>query len=419
MTDTIIDSEYLLPAVNSDVSPNISELFKDGMTSFRHKDYSGAVVAFQNVINANPELPEAHVNLGNAYFLRNKINEAIECWQKALSLDSTQVSCYLNIGNAYFVNGNVPEAIKHWLTVITMAPDHPTANINLGAAYEQLGDLSQAFKYYEEYLKYHAKDKTADYQKIYVKVAKSKKVAMNNLNAGVYYQKRNKLRKAAICYLRSIRVYPNFPKAHLNMGSICYIAKRYNHAIKYWINAVKLDPTFDNTYCNLGIAYDIMKKYDLAYCMYTKFLEMNKRGSARIEERLDVLKKHFGKHPEEINKHLEKAENFYNKQKFADALWEYENYVILKTDKKSSLEARINEIKGYLNPVIKAANTAYEIGNKCFEQGKYDKATQAYRRYLLLNPEGEFKKIVRKKISDCAKQMGKSLSAFAKADRIN
>ncbi|MDD3014103.1 MAG: tetratricopeptide repeat protein [Candidatus Gastranaerophilales bacterium] len=408
--------ENLPQVLNTQISPSISDLFKKGMHDYRHHDYNGAIEIFQSIISTNPELAEAHVNLGDAYFRLDQTQEAIDCWKKALSLDSTQVSCYINIGNGCFLNNNVAEAIKHWLIAITMAPDHTTALMNLGAAYEQLKDMSQAFKYYEEFLKYYPKDGSSTYQKINSKVTKSKKVAEHNLKSGFYYQKRNNLRKAAMCYLNSIKAYPNFAKAHLNMGSICYMAKKYTHAIKYWKQAVNVDPTYDNTYCNLGVAYEIIKKYELAFCMYTKFKEMG-GNSYQIDERLKQLTEFLNKHPGVVGKRLEKADEFYSKQKYTESLWEYENYIILKPDQKNSFEHRINELKNYLNPVFKAANTAYEIGNTCFSQGKYDKAIHAYRRYLILNSDGEYKTIVNKKISDCAKHMGKTMNSFAKAGR--
>jgi len=417
MEEEKFSAENLPQILNNQISQNISDLFKKGMHDYRHHNYNGAVEVFKSIISTNPDLPEAHVNLGDAYYRLEQTQEAIDCWKKALSLDSTQVSCYINIGNGHYLNKNVTDAIKHWLIAVTMAPDHTTALMNLGAAYEQLKDMSQAFQYYEEFLKYYPKDRSQEYQKISTKVNNSKKIAEHNLESGFYYQKRNNLRKAAMCYLKSIKAYPNFAKAHLNMGSICYMAKKYEHAIKYWIQAVKIDPAYDNTYCNLGVAFDILKKYDLAYCMYIRFINMSNRRSYDIDERLKQLKKYLDNHIELVGKHLEKADAYYAKQKYTDALWEYENYIILKPDLINSFEPRIDELKNYLNPVLKAANTAYEIGDTCYKQGKYDKAIHAYKRYLLLAPDGEYKKIVNKKITACAKQMGNTLNAFAKAGR--
>jgi len=406
MEEENLTSKNLLQALNTQVSTNISDLFKKGMYDYRHHDFNAAIETFQSIISTNPELPEAHVNLGVAYFRTDKTQEAINCWKKALSLDATQVSCYINIGNGHFLNNNVTDAIRNWLIAVTMAPDHTTALMNLGAAYEKINEMSQAFKYYEEFLKYYPKDKSAVYVKIHSKVTNSKRIAEHNMQSGFYYQKRKNMRKAAMCYSKSIKAYPNFVKAHLNLGSICYMANKYEHAIKYWKQAIKIDPTYENTYCNLGVAYDFIKKYDAAYCMYKRFLEVNGSCSSQIEERLKLLKAYIDKHVEVIGKHLEKAEEFYAKVKYIDSLWEYENYVILKPDQKNSFEPRINELKNYINPVLKAAETAYQIGNTCYNQRKFDNAVHAYKRYLILTPDGDFKHEVTKKISACAKHMG-------------
>jgi tetratricopeptide (TPR) repeat protein len=414
MEENVLPAENLPQIISTHISPNISDLFKKGMHDYRHHDFTAAVEIFQSIISTNPDLPEAQVNLGNAYFRMNKIQEAISCWKTALSMDSTQVSCYINIGNAYFASNNIHEAIKHWLAALAIAPDHTTALLNLGSVYESQNDMIQAFKYYDEYLRFHQKDKSTEFQKIYSKVVQSKQIAQHNLKAGFYYQKRDRLKKAAMCYIRSIKSYPNLPKAYLNLGSICYMGKQYEHAVKYWKQALKIDPSYDNTYCNMGVAYEFLNKPDQAFCMYKKFIAITNKSSFQAEERLKELALYVEKHPEAGSKCLEKAESLYSKQKYMDALWEYENYILLKPDQKSSYEARINEIKNYINPILKASNTAFEIGNTCFSQSKFDKAIQAYKRYLLLNPDGEHSKEAKNKISDCARYMNRNLNKFSR-----
>ncbi len=59
---------------------------------------------------------------------------------------------------------------------------------------------------------------------------------------------------------------------------------------------------------------------------------------------------------------------------------------------------------------------AYEIGNTCFEQQKYDKAISSYKRYLYFEPKGVHVDEVCKKISECSKLMGKIAKAFINAD---
>lgn len=399
-------SELLPQVVESGISTNIKELFEKGISYYNYGDINSALETFSSIIETNPKFPEAHVNLGNAYFKLNQINEAMNCWKKALSLDSTQAICYVNIGNAYFSGGNIEEAISHWLIAVTMAPDHTTALMNLGAAYEKLGDLSAAFKYYELYLKYCSKDNTMEYKRIFIKVSQLKQIALHNLKVGVYFQKKGNLRKATMAYLKSIESYPNFPKAHLNMGSICYMSDKLDHAIKYWSQALKLDDAHENTYCNLGVAYDRLKQYDNAYCLYKRYLNVIKQStgdSNSIKARMEQIKKYLDKHPEIIRTHLDKAEEFYRKRKFSEALWEYENYLILSPESAGSYELKVSEIKDMLNPAKKASKMAYEIGNTCFGKKKYDKALQAYKRYLHFEPKGEYSDIAFQKITECGR----------------
>ncbi|MFH0701927.1 MAG: tetratricopeptide repeat protein [bacterium] len=406
MEENNTSSEVIHQVSTVEISPNISELFKKGLSSYTNGNIEEAVEIFKSIISTNPEIAEAHVNLGNSYFKLGKINESISCWKKALSLDPTQINCYINIGNAYYTAENISEAIANWHVAITMVPDHLITLMNLGAAYEKLNNKSNAFKYYEQYLKYCPKNKFPEYEKIYNKVKQSKSIGFHNLKAGINFQKKGDFKKAVDAYLKSIKIYPNHIKAYLNLGSICYKSEKFEHAVKYWLEAVKLDPDYNNIYCNLGVAYDKLKQYDNAFCMYSRYLKIctqKNHDYYSITERLEQIKKHLN--IEISKKYLNQAEEFYKKNKYTEALWEYENYILLNPDQTNSYKYKIIELKEILNPIKKAARIAFEAGNICFEKQKFDKAIQAYKRYIYLEPDGEYSEITYKRISECSKFM--------------
>ena len=145
--------------------------------------------------------------------------------------------------------------------------------------------------------------------------------------------------------------------------------------------------------------------------MYMRYLNITKKQSVttlNAKKRIEKIKKYLNKHPEIINKHLSKAEEYYKNRKYYEALWEYENYAILKPDQLSAYEYKITELKNILNPLKKVMKETYEAGNQYFMQQKFELAISAYRRCMRLEPKNEYAEAAYTKILECAKFMRKS-----------
>jgi len=402
-----MENPELLPQVaSSSISTDVKELFQKGISFYKYADFESAKEVFSSITNTNPDFIEAQINLGNVFFKQNKYSEAVNCWKKALSKDPSHINCYINLGNACYAMGNKNEAITHWQAAIAIVPDYSTALMNLGAVYEEKNNLLMAYKYYEMYLMFCPKNKSAEYKRIFSKVNHVRNVAFHNLKVGLYFQKRDDFKNAMKAYLKSVKTYPNFAKAYLNLGSICYKLENYEATAKFWKRALIIDPSYESSICNLGIVYDKLKQPDNAYCMYNRYLKINRFNSYEsneIKHRAEELKLILEKSPEKARKHLEKAEEYFKNKFFQEALWEYENYIILNPESENAYMPKIMEIKDVLNPIKKAVKTAMEIGQKFMDQKQYEKAIQAYKRCIHLENSGEFSELAFKKITECSK----------------
>lgn len=407
MTESLNAGDVLLPAVkteNSDTS--LENIFQEAASLYSKRLYGQAETKFREALSINPNMPEIHINLGNIYFKKKNFTDAIECWKKALSLDPDRIICYTNIGNALYASKKIEEAISYWQNAIIAAPDHLQTILNLAAVYEQKKDFSDAFRYYEQYLKYSSNRNSVEYIKVFNKVTNSQKVASHNLQVGIKYQSSKSLRNAAIAYLKSIEVYPNFAKAHLNMGSICYMSDKLDHAVKYWLQSVRLDPTYPVAYCNLGVAYDRMKEYTYAYCMYKRYLKVTKGAGADriITDRVAELKFIVDKNIENQKKHLQLAEKYFKNNLYYDSLWEYENYLLLSPEQSGSYANRISELNHILNPVKKAVKVAFDAAVKASNDCEFDNAVQYFRKCLFLDSKGELADKARKLMIECVQK---------------
>lgn len=95
----------------------------------------------------------AHNNLGDVFFKRDQIDEALSHYEKALEIrshhhasnyDSLLALFHNNVGSALRRKGLVDEAIAHFQQAIQLQPDYPTAYINLGGAFIDQGRVDDA-----------------------------------------------------------------------------------------------------------------------------------------------------------------------------------------------------------------------------------------------------------------------------------
>ncbi len=258
---------------------NSIDLFNKGLQAYRLGDFVQSIEIFSEIAANNPDIVEAQVNLGNSFYRVGKTDDAIETWKSVLKKDKGNVNCYLNIGNAFYEQGETYKALQHWHIAASMAPDHPSVMINLATTYEALGNEQLAYNYYELYLKIQKGRPSLEYTEIQKRIYAKKRLALKKQQLGVRFQRIEKIRKATIAYMEALTLYPNLPKAYLNLGSICYKANKLQDAIRFWSNSARLDPDYPNTHCNIAVAYDRLRQYTYSYCYYSRFLEVQKKDT--------------------------------------------------------------------------------------------------------------------------------------------
>lgn len=109
-----------------------------------------AIQQYREALNVNPNLGQAHCNLGLIFNQQHKFAEALAEFQKALAIDPKDAITYNGIGAALRAQKDLDGAIKNWQTAVTYNPHLATAHYNLGTAYELKKDYDKALDSYRQ-----------------------------------------------------------------------------------------------------------------------------------------------------------------------------------------------------------------------------------------------------------------------------
>ena len=109
----------------------------------------------QTKVEAMPDDPPRHYNLGIALFKAGQFKGAIVSFKKAAELKPDYKEAYYNMGLSQQRLGskNTTSAIRAYKTAIKINPKKGTWHYNLGILYQTKEDYKNAIPAYEAYLK--------------------------------------------------------------------------------------------------------------------------------------------------------------------------------------------------------------------------------------------------------------------------
>ena len=96
------------------------------------------VAVIQKAIALNPNLPEAHANMGNTLMDLNRWEEATESCQQAISLNPDFATAHNILGAVYRASGRLDEALESLMKANTLNLGESDALSNLGSVYQDL-----------------------------------------------------------------------------------------------------------------------------------------------------------------------------------------------------------------------------------------------------------------------------------------
>jgi tetratricopeptide (TPR) repeat protein len=103
---------------------------------------------YRACIEVNPSLAESHYNFGVMLTVQGRYGEASEAFRKALAINPFYADAHNNLGNVLEHEGKINEAFNHYLVALENKPNHRLAHFNLARLLQQRGRHQDAINHF-------------------------------------------------------------------------------------------------------------------------------------------------------------------------------------------------------------------------------------------------------------------------------
>ncbi len=227
-----------------------------GVIAHQEGNYEIAVELISKAISVISSSPMSHLNLGLALQAQGKLDEAIESYQKALSIKPDYAEAHINLGSVHQAQGKLDEAIEHYHNGLSFKPSYAEAHYNLGTALQAQGKLDAAIESYHKALSLKPDYAEAHY------------------TLGITFRDQGNLDAAIESCRMALSLKPDYAEAHNSMGNALRAQGKLAAAVESYRKALLLRPDFAEALNNLGNALLAQGKPGEAIGSYQKALSI-------------------------------------------------------------------------------------------------------------------------------------------------
>ena len=168
-------------------------------TYFRNRVWASNESIWEDVLRKNPDSLRALQNLGNAYLEHGRSEDARQQFEKALRLDNENVTTLNNLGVLYKQEQKWQKAQEYFDHVLQLLPGDKVATSNLAEMYSSMQRYGEAENLFKDLIERYPENYWYHYR-----------LALVFIKGGQYD-------KAAIEFLGTLRLKPDFKKAFLGL----------------------------------------------------------------------------------------------------------------------------------------------------------------------------------------------------------
>ena len=194
----------------------------------RHLDageYIEAIPDLKIILELQPDNPDIHAALGQAYRKSGRPQRAITHFTKALALKDDMAIAHFALASVFLDQGRLDDASGHLRKTLIHAPEHTKARVLLGEFLRRQGKVNEAIAEFEQ-------------------AAKSGKLGSQaHFYWGTALASRGDVEQAADHYKKATQLSPDDANAHFSLGALLERLGKMEEALAHYRRAAEIDPT--------------------------------------------------------------------------------------------------------------------------------------------------------------------------------
>lgn len=230
--------------------------FYHGLQLAKTGDLQGAIAAYNQAIEINPDVAEYWFNRGLTLFHLQDFTGAIAAYDQAITLKPHHYKAWCHRGRIYGELGEFTDAIACFDQAIAIKPQHPEGLSSKALALLKLGQIPEAIANYDQAL--HLEPENAD----------------NWYYRGIALAVVEQFTDAIASYDQAIEIQPDFHEVWIDRGVVLFTLGHWSDAIASWDQALAQQPDLYLAWYNRGIALENLGEREQAIASYQKAIEI-------------------------------------------------------------------------------------------------------------------------------------------------
>ena len=353
------------------------EYLKLGKTLLTYNRKKEAIACYEQSLKLNPNLSQAHHNLGEIYSQEEKWQAAISSYKKAIKLNPKFSWSHHSLGKAFANIKQWEKAIYSYKEALQLNPQDPVTYHCLGDAFAKQKELDAAISAYQQSIELQPETWVVHHK-------------LANI-----FQEKGELDAAILTYHEAIKLNPDFLWSYYSLGKTLIKLKRWNEAVIADLYAFKINQDLPSIYEQLGYALEKQSQSNLKETInyYSQIIQ-------NLQQQKPTPIKELSIQPEAPEFYLKLGNLLGQKNLFNPAIIIYniglqvqENHPEITRqltqlkNKKNKLDQELTDCQNTINKDPKKAVYHYKLGDILLKLQRLNQAAEAYIKAIQIQPE--------------------------------
>ncbi|MGB3514022.1 MAG: tetratricopeptide repeat protein, partial [Microcoleaceae cyanobacterium] len=353
------------------------EYLKLAKTLSKYERKKEAIACYKQALQLNPNLSQAHHNLGEIYSGEENWQKAILNYQQAIKLNPKFSWSHHSLGKAFANTQQWQQAISSYQQALQLNPQVAVTYHCLGDALVKQKQLDAAITSYQKAIEIQPETWVVHHK-------------LANI-----FQEKEQLDSAILAYHQAIQLNPDFLWSYYSLGETLIKLKKWDEAVIAYFYAFKLNQDLPSIHEQLGAALEKQSKSDLQETInsYFQIIQNHKQDKPTAVKELSIQ-------PEAPEFYLKLGNILGQKNLFNPAIIIYSiglqvepnhpeitSQLVKLEDKKNQLDKQLTNCQNTVNKNPNNFRSHYQLGNIFIKLQRLDKAVAAYIKAIKLKPE--------------------------------